>query len=252
MVIGISVDVLDYKMTGQLSERYNDILGHIQIYLDDSPYSTIRKEISRYLDEDMSYSFHAKGDIGVSNPSHYDDAIKTIDLASSLEVAFINFHCGGFCPDKESRSSALSRLTEQAEKLCVYAHQYNIEIHLENDICSQQAPNQLGTSLEDWEIIRRIKQPNFRMCYDIGHANISFGSKHIHQQFIASIGSIHLHNNDGKTDLHLPLGGMGEVNLLEILEQLQYSDKVVILENGFEDHAKALAYLDNWLKAIKI
>jgi sugar phosphate isomerase/epimerase len=134
-------------------------------------------------------------------------------------------------------------MIEMTNKICIYANQKEIAIHMENDICSNDGYERLGTILSDWVTIHQIAQPNFYMCYDIGHANISFGDAFMYRQFIPKIGSFHIHNNDGVNDLHTPFSSDGTIRLNEVLSELKQTDKYVILENSFDSYNNALEHL---------
>jgi sugar phosphate isomerase/epimerase len=242
MIFGISVDVSDCVKTLPLVEKYGHIIKHIQIYLDNSPFDITQRTINKFLDKHVSYSFHAYGNLNMADINQYTTATQTIDMISSISGVFVNFHVGYFDSSKQYRDSALTCVIELTQKLCKYAHNKNVAIHMENDICSNDGCERLGTSLSDWVSIHQIDQPNFYMCYDIGHANISFGDAFIFRQFISKIGSFHIHNNDGINDLHIPFGNRGVIPLDDVLVELRPTDKYVILENAFEEYDNALRF----------
>ena len=247
MILGISVDISDCRKIFPLIEKYGHIIKHIQIYLDNSPFDAMHNTIAEIIDKRVSYSFHAYGDLNMADINQYTTAIQTIDMISFFGGIFVNFHVGYYDSSKQSRDKALAQVVELTRKLCVYAHQKNVAVHMENDICSNDGRERLGTILADWVPVCRIDMPNFFMCYDIGHANISFGNAYIYRQYISKIGSFHIHNNDGINDLHIPFGNSGTIQLDEVLMELRQSDKYVILENTFDGYNNALQYLCNIL-----
>jgi len=243
MVLGVSVDISDCRKILPLIEKYGHIIKHIQIYLDDSSFDTMYNTIANIIDKRLSYSFHANGDLNMADINQYNTAIQTIDMVSFFHGVFSNFHVGYYDSSKQSRDKALSQVVELTRNLCTYAYQKNVAIHMENDIYSSDGSERLGTILADWIQIHRIKQQNFFMCYDIGHANISFDNAYIYRQYIPKIGSFHIHNNDGINDLHTPFGNSGKINLDKVLLELRQTDKYVILENKFDGYNNALQYL---------
>ena len=68
------------------------------------------------------------------------------------------------------------------------------------------------------EIINGIDSPKIKCCFDIGHAfSYSPFSLDIWIKVLKDkIGYVHIHDNDGKSDLHLPLG-KGNISFLETL-----------------------------------
>jgi sugar phosphate isomerase/epimerase len=243
MIFGISVDISDCTKMLPLIEKYSDIIKHIQIYLDNSSFDVMQRIIARILDKRISYSFHAYGNLNMADTSQYNTAIQTIDMLSSINGVFVNFHVGYYYSNKQCRDNALNNMIKMTNKLCIYAYHKKIAIHMENDIRSADGCERLETILSDWVAIHQIDQPNFYMCYDIGHANISFGNAFMYRKFISKIGSFHIHNNDGINDLHIPFGNHGTIRLNEVLSELRQTDKYVILENSFDGYNNALEHL---------
>jgi len=250
MILGISVDISDCVKTFPLIEKYSHILKHLQIYLDNSPLDVIQRAINNSLDKRVSYSCHTYENLNMADITQYTTAIRTIDMISSIGGVFVNFHVGYFDSNKQYRKSALAHVVELTWKLCEYAQKKNIAIHMENDICSNDGCERLGTTLSDWASIYQIDHSNFHMCYDIGHANISFGDAFMYRQFMPKIGSFHIHNNDGINDLHIPFGNHGTIPLDDILLELKPTDKYVILENSFEKYDNALQLCEQYKNVI--
>ena len=243
MILGISVDISDCAKMQLLIKKYKHIIQHIQIYLDDSPLSLAERTIMEFYDSTVSYSLHAGGNINLANSNDLATAILTIDMLSSIGGIFVNFHVGHFDLCNQSREAALHGSVEAIRKLCSYAHNKNVGIHIENDIRSSDGLERLGTNLPDWSSIFQIDQENFHMCYDVGHACISFGDAFVFQQIMPKIASFHIHNNDGVNDLHIPFGSCGIIPLDKILSELKCSNKFVILENSPSGYDGALQSL---------
>ena len=252
MLLGISVDVSDCTKMQPLIEKYTHLIKHIQIYLDNSPFDVNLHTISKMPHNNKSYSFHAYGNLNITDTNDYNHAIQTVDMLSSIGGTFVNFHVGCCNLNEQSRNMALERVIESTANLCMYAYKKGIEIHMENDIRSKIGCEKLGTTLYDWSHIFQIGQPNFHMCYDIGHANISFGDAFVFRQLMQKIGSFHIHNNDGINDLHIPFGNSGMIPLEDVLSELYQSNKYVILESEFDEYDNALHHLSNLYNAICI
>lgn len=71
------------------------------------------------------------------------------------------------------------------------------------------------------ELIDRLADPRISLCFDVGHANWSTNGEYVLKDWIKILGDdithFHLHNNDGKRDLHNAVGD-GAVNMAEIME----------------------------------
>jgi len=247
MILGISVDVSDFWKIQELVKKHKNLVQHIQIYLDDSPLKHVKRTITEFYDSSISYSFHAFGNLNLADISDYLVAVHTIDALSSIGGTFVNFHVGYVSLDGQCRDTALNSSIKSTKKLCSYAYSKGIAVNLENDIQSDDGYERLGTTLSDWFSILRIDQLNFHMCYDIGHANISFGNAFMFRQMMPKIASFHIHNNDGENDLHIPFGRHGTIPLENILLELQRSNKYVILENSLDEYDIALQHLSHLL-----
>jgi len=83
-----------------------------------------------------------------------------------------------------------------------------------------------------------IGDPRFKICFDAGHARCN--SKTDVVDWIRQLGRrvehVHLHNNDGLTDRHWPLG-RGVLNDREVIENvLEYTNaEMIVLECDYEE-----------------
>ena len=99
-------------------------------------------------------------------------------------------------------------------------------------------PHEIYRSPEDMaELIKRVNRPNVGITFDVGHAVVC-GHKpadflHLLQE---EIFHVHLHDNDGVIDQHLPLGkgSIDYVDVIQSLKRLGYQG-VVNLEFVLED-----------------
>lgn len=73
------------------------------------------------------------------------------------------------------------------------------------------------------EIVRRVDDPRLRLCLDAGHANVTEGSPPLSEwidRFAPWLTHVHIHNNDGKEDVHRSLGD-GTLDYSDILSRLE-------------------------------
>lgn len=247
MNLGVSLDVANLPEIPIMINEYKHILKHVQIYLDDSPFVELHQQLRTILlDERISYSIHAPGSLNVANISHYEDAIKIINMASSINGIFVNLHVGFYESNKESHDKMFIQAIKQIEKICEYAENKGVEIHIENGFETHDGISHLGVTMSEWEILHNISQKNLYMCYDIGHACIAFDDAFQYRKFISRIGSFHIHNNDGIQDFHLPFGTEGAICLTEVMRDLYETNKYLILENYFVDYKIALDKVSTW------
>jgi len=107
-------------------------------------------------------------------------------------------------------------LRKSLNEIKPYAQKHNVKIALENYMNDDYT-----------EIIRLFFEYDssfLGLCYDSGHGNIGDGLKML-EKLKDRLISIHLHDNDGKTDQHkLPFSGTVEWDkLAEILDRSSYT-----------------------------
>jgi sugar phosphate isomerase/epimerase len=79
------------------------------------------------------------------------------------------------------------------------------------------------------ELLTKVNRKNFKMCFDVGHANIfsKIGIIKWIEIVNENIGFVHLHNNNGETDEHAGINN-GKINMLEICNSLEeYSPNAI-------------------------
>ena len=94
------------------------------------------------------------------------------------------------------------------------------------------------------QIVSAVSDPRLRLCLDVGHANCEL-SRTRPEDWVAPmlpwLSHVHLHDNFGKNDLHLPLG-QGNLPVERLLRRLlTESDVTFTLEN--QNCAASLAWL---------
>ncbi len=132
----------------------------------------------------------------------------------SCDVIILHFERA---PNNESEKYIYwNILRKSLNEIKPYARKHNIKIALEN------------YRNDDYtEIIRLFSEYDssfLGLCYDSGHGNIGDGLKML-EKLKDRLISIHLHDNDGKTDQHkLPFSGTVEWDkLAEILDKSSYT-----------------------------
>ena len=90
----------------------------------------------------------------------------------------------------------------------------SIQIHLENVFDEDYVPIR--------NLISKVNHPAFSMCLDVGHVHC-FSKQPVEEwleEMSPIIGHIHLHNNDGKKDLHWQLD-KGTINMETLLPLIE-------------------------------
>lgn len=131
---------------------------------------------------------------------------------------------------------------EGLQHLCDFAADYDVTIGVENMvnlefIFGKQAEEMLG-------MIESVDRENIGLTLDVGHANTNGVVNSFLEKCLDQVVHIHLHDNHGKRDEHLP-AGQGTVDWKKVTGRLSGLNAVVILEaRTIEDGAASLQYLE--------
>jgi sugar phosphate isomerase/epimerase len=214
---------------------------HIEI---DGPFFHESNRSPEIGGRDISLSFHAPlelslavqlEDLMAANTHYYR---KLIDLAEKTDAEWITLHLGVYLSYFLSEEQALDLSISSLKELTSYAEKKRIILAVENFRNSRKDPYpyfQLGTKIEDFEkIFGVIGSPYLKICFDVGHANITSRNP---IEYIKTLGgkihSVHVHDNFGEEDNHLPCG-YGNIKWGEIIQELKKSgfNGKLVIENG--------------------
>ncbi|MDY6986312.1 MAG: sugar phosphate isomerase/epimerase family protein [Candidatus Thermoplasmatota archaeon] len=153
---------------------------------------------------------------------------RTILAAEKKGIKLVTFHPGWPSPfSLQARERVINNAKRSAEEISAFASSHNVTL------CAENLPGFFSTAEELLEITENI-------CFDIGHANIT---KTI-DSFLdnkKSIKNVHLHENHGVQDEHLPLTGE-HINIECIVREL--GDKNYVIEaTSLEDGEKSREFL---------
>src|SRR5712692_3891425 len=130
-----------------------------------------------------------------------DELKRVIDVADDLPYARLILHMGGSreTADPRKRDAAFSTL----EHLVLHAHHAGVTICVENTTSEMGDPNYLRAFVDETRLT------GLRFNFDIGHANLAELPKNERLEKSLSplrdlISSVHLHDNRGEKDEHLP------------------------------------------------
>lgn len=134
--------------------------------------------------------------------------INVMKFTSILGAPIIVVHPLQHLPHDEKAEELFDLNMSFFEKLIPYAQEYGLKIALENSY-QRNARNEIGTSVcgspgEYLRYLNGINSDSVVACLDIGHAILC---KEDPAMFIKKLGdklqALHIHENDGKDDLHL-------------------------------------------------
>ena len=123
-----------------------------------------------------------------------DEIKRAIEVAELIPFQYLAQHIGASGEEFDLRKvdAAFAAL----EELCIFARQRGVEILLEN------IPNDLS-SAERLLQFNQLTHLNLNFVFDTGHANMREGVEGAYNLMRDRIRSTHIHDNDGKADIHL-------------------------------------------------
>lgn len=216
---------------------YRNIFGYLdilkeyslnaEIYLDSSSFKNcgqddIDKINKFFADNNLLKIVH--GPFVDLNTGSFDDDIRQVtfskirlalDITEKLHAGNIVLHTG-FDPIfySERADEWLSKAVVLWKEVLLIAKSKNINVCIENSI--DNSPDLII------KLVNEISSPNCFMCFDPAHFNV-FGEKspleYLKQYPLNEIREIHLSDNNGKKDEHLPLG-KGNVEFSKIFNFL--------------------------------
>ena len=119
---------------------------------------------------------------------------RAIEVAETIPFRYLIQHLGA--GGQEYSEYFIEAAFSSLEELGVFARQRGVEILLEN------TPNALATA-ERLEAFNRMTHLNLNYVFDTGHAHMGAGIEHEFEIMKPRIRSLHVHDNDGKSDQHL-------------------------------------------------
>jgi sugar phosphate isomerase/epimerase len=123
-----------------------------------------------------------------------DEIKRALEIAETVPFRYLIQHIGvqGEEYDERKLDSAFSSLDE----IRVFAAQRGVEVLLENTPNSLSCGEKLNTFLAQTHL-------NLNYCFDIGHAYMTGDIAAEYERMKDRIRSTHLHDNNGREDLHL-------------------------------------------------
>ena len=146
-----------------------------------------------------------------------------IQVSSKLGIRLLNFHfysrLGMVGRTEKSKDTFLQNFIDSMKQLGEYAAQNQVELMLEN------VPPEEGHPLESITCFAEVMSalPGLKFHFDVAHAfieNRMKGVKEYLDTFNDRLVHIHMHDNHGKQDEHLPLG-RGKIDFRKVVKLLK-------------------------------
>lgn len=170
--------------------------------------------------------------------------LRCLEFAAFLEAEYLIVHPGNL-----NRNYPVSFLAEarhylhgSLQSLAAQAEYTQVTVALENG-WNGKNHSLIRNAQEHAEFIENIRTPALKAFFDIGHAN-TFGvdlSAYI-DRLQPHLAGIHLHDNGGTKDEHLPLG-RGTIHRADFQRCFNAGVPVILEMNSVDDVSASLAYL---------
>ena len=257
MLLAVSALIIYKKEFAELSDTINNNLDIMNWEVVDEGFHKLNKMNVNKLREiastrDIEYTVHAP--FSSVNLAEADTALRNMFMrfmkesltnAYKLEAKIWVLHSGRFTPltyffpEKawEAHNSSLLELSKEARNL-------GIRIAVENMLGEYELFNSAENGSK---ILDNVKSENIGLCFDIGHANLLGNIDSFLEVFSDEIIHVHVHDNDGKEDSHLPVG-KGNIkwkSFLDWLEKVRYKGWVVFENYELSDVKQGMEFLAN-------
>lgn len=240
--------ILDFEIAlGFISQHFDawEIIGEGHHFLPE-----IEKEFEDISPSyDIQFSAHAPLsdiNIGSLNPRTREASIREVinGLKAAHRMGFdtYTFHPGFWSPlGLLAEEEVKEAVKESVGRIDRVARERDIQVAMEN------MPDSHFTMCENLsELLSYLEDTEIGVCFDIGHAHVS----NTLEEFLESPSefmNIHLHDNLGEQDDHLPIGD-GAIDFEGLLSRLNgYGGKLVIESRTFNDAVLSKDRLDQLL-----
>ena len=160
---------------------------------------------------------------------------KWISTASQINAEILVSHVGRLSTGYPVAylKSARQNVTRSLHRLAKSAKGRGIKFTIEND---HNSPNRVIAGYAD-EVKKIAEEVGCEVTFDIGHANTIIEPSNFIPVLKGLITNVHIHDNDGKSDQHLPIG-RGNINFPKILKGLKengYNGPLIIEAHSLND-----------------
>ncbi len=194
--------------------------------------SEIRDELERLIPSfDLQLSLHAPFsdvNIGSFNTGIREEAVRqvidAIHVAANLGMKTVTLHPGFLSPISFHDPRKVVEITkESVQRIDSSIGGLDIKVGVEN------MPDMIVTTCRKvQDLLHVIEGTEIGICFDVGHANTT-GEIENFLQLTDKFVNVHLHDNDGKSDHHMP-PGEGTVDFEAVLGGLSHYDGTFVLE----------------------
>lgn len=211
------------------------------------------------IKDDISYAMKSYGikfqvhapiaDLNLGSPAnrfrkHSLDALfDLMGLCEDLGIRMLTIHPGvAIAYGEDVKDRVKSATKESLRAIDRKLNGMRLKVALEN---MPPATWSIGYDLP--ELLSMIEDTDIGICLDVGHANVAGTIEGFLLEKDRLI-NVHLHNNDGSADQHLPLdnGSIDVRSIIEILGRF-YRGNYIIEARDLDEGIKSKKQLEKWL-----
>jgi sugar phosphate isomerase/epimerase len=203
----------------------------------------------RELSETSDIEFSVHGPYSDLNPASVNQQMwaetvkqlkRTAELAAEI-TDLVVVHPGNLSPlGFQMPDIAWRQHVECLQESCDFAKDMGVTLALENMINLERIL--CRTPGELFGMVEEVNRENLGMCFDVGHAN-HVGNLPEFLERADEYTHIHIHDNDGSWDQHLPLG-KGTVDWDAVFKALAgFDGRMVIEARTLEEGVKSLEFI---------
>lgn len=138
---------------------------------------------------------------------------------------------------------------ESARELQQYSEDTGVRLTFENMPISKFTVHLLTSTNEMKKFLREV---NVDLTFDVGHAGVIGEIDKFISQFKSRIVHVHLHENRGRLDAHLPVGS-GNIDWVKVLRSLSNVNPTLTVENlTMKDVKKSLINISTYLNKAEV
>jgi len=176
-----------------------------------------------------------------------EEAKEMIEVAAQLQLPLLNFHfygkLGRVGDSQQSQSNFLANFSNAMRELCKFAKTKNVALMLENVPTGDFGTGGIGNYSAVVESV-----PQLKAHVDIAHAFIEGGMERIRlylTRFSERLAHVHIHDNHGELDEHLPLGA-GAIDFKKVvrwLKEIEYNGTITFeVFTSYSDAVRSREY----------
>ncbi len=215
--IGLSTSMLvpeSLDASIEFVERHG--FGGIELWGDfphahpDSLHRQLRKRLRKRLRSFEWISVHAplgNASLASCNPGIWRESVRehreVIKLAAEIGATVVVVHPGDL-RDPRLEHVAWLHLTAALSQLTEVADACGVTLALEN--CGKYLGSLDENPVQLKQVLAEVSSPRLRACLDVGHAAVNRNLDETVGLLGPDVVHVHLHDNDGSSDQHLPMG----------------------------------------------